>query len=115
MRVHKPVGSMNIFFPYLFGFLLSACVFITVMELGTTLLLATHLFAAGFVLRSAGCTWNDIIDRDLDCLVERTRLPTARGAVTLQAACVFIIARFFASYQEKNAEILAPLVKGQSF
>ena len=50
-----------------------------------------------FHSRTAGCTWNDVIDRDLDCLVERTRLqPMARGAVGLQAACVFTVAQFFA-------------------
>ena len=97
MRLHKPVGIMNIFFPYLFGLLFAACVSAPEMELGTTLLLATHLFAAAFILRSAGCTWNDIIDRDLDCLVERTRLrPMARGAVTLQAAYIFTVAQIVA-------------------
>ena len=97
MHLHKLVGIMYIFFPYLFGLLFAACVSTTVMELGTTLLLATYLFAAAFILRSAGCTWNDIIDRDFDCLVERTRLqPMARGAVTLQAAYVFTVAQFFA-------------------
>ena len=58
-------------------------------------LTATYLFAAAFMLRSAGCTWNDIVDRDLDCLVERTKSrPMARGAVTLQAAYVFTVAQF---------------------
>ena len=95
MRLHKPVGIMNIFFPYLFGLLFAACVSAPVMELGKIVLLAFYLFAAAFILRSAGCTWNDIVDRDLDCLVERTRLrPMARGAVTLQAAYVFTIAQF---------------------
>ncbi len=94
MRLHKPVGIMNIFFPYLFGLLFAACVSAPVMELETVLLLTTYLFAAAFILRSAGCTWNDIIDRDLDCLVERTRLrPMTRGAVTLQAAYVFTVAQ----------------------
>ncbi len=30
-------------------------------------------FIGAFVMRGAGCTWNDITDRDLDAKVERTR------------------------------------------
>jgi 4-hydroxybenzoate polyprenyltransferase len=39
-------------------------------------------FALGaFAMRSAGCVYNDIVDRDLDARVERTRLrPLASGA-----------------------------------
>ena len=95
MRLHKPIGIMNIFYPYLFGLLFAACVSAPLMELGTILILAAYLFTAAFLLRSAGCTWNDIIDRDLDCLVERTRSrPMARRAVTLQAAYIFTVTQF---------------------
>ncbi len=40
-------------------------------------------FIGAFVMRGAGCTWNDITDRDLDAKVERTRsrpLPSGRSA-----------------------------------
>ena len=38
-------------------------------------------------MRSAGCAYNDIVDRDLDARVERTRLrPLASGRVSLRAA-----------------------------
>ena len=30
-------------------------------------------FIGAFAMRGAGCTWNDIVDRDIDALVERTR------------------------------------------
>ena len=30
-------------------------------------------FVGAFVMRGAGCTWNDIVDRDLDGRVDRTR------------------------------------------
>ena len=40
-------------------------------------------------MRSAGCVYNDIVDRDLDGRVERTRLrPLASGRVSLRAAWV---------------------------
>jgi hypothetical protein len=44
---------------------------------GTSLL----FFVGAFVMRGAGCTWNDIVDRDLDAQVARTRsrpIPPAR-------------------------------------
>ena len=51
-------------------------------------------FAIGaFAMRSAGCVYNDIVDRDLDRSVERTRLrPLASGRVSVRAAWVLVIA-----------------------
>ncbi len=51
------------------------------------------LFAIGAVaMRGAGCTWNDILDRDLDASVERTRSrPIPSGQVTAKKAFVFLV------------------------
>jgi 4-hydroxybenzoate polyprenyltransferase len=51
------------------------------------------LFAVGTVaMRGAGCTWNDIVDRDIDARVERTRSrPLPSGQVSLPAAVVFLV------------------------
>jgi 4-hydroxybenzoate polyprenyltransferase len=44
-----------------------------------------------FATRSAGCVYNDIVDRDLDQRVERTRLrPLASGRVSLESAWLLI-------------------------
>ena len=44
------------------------------------------------VMRSAGCVWNDIIDRDLDAEVARTRArPIASGAISVKRALVFAV------------------------
>ncbi len=50
------------------------------------------LFAIGAIaMRGAGCTWNDLVDRDLDALVERTRSrPIPSGQVSARAAAVFL-------------------------
>ena len=94
MRIHKPFGTMNIFFPYLFGSLFAGCVSDPSIRPGSLLIHIGALFGAAFILRSAGCTWNDIADRDLDRLVERTRLrPMAQGAISLPAAYVFTAAQ----------------------
>lgn len=45
-----------------------------------------------FVMRGAGCTWNDITDRNLDARVERTRSrPIPSGQVTVTQAFVFLV------------------------
>ena len=52
------------------------------------------LFAIGaIVMRSAGCTYNDIVDRHIDARVERTRgRPIPSGQVTVKQATAFLIA-----------------------
>ena len=51
------------------------------------------LFGVGaVVMRGAGCTYNDIVDRDFDAKVERTRTrPIPSGAVSVGAAIAFMI------------------------
>lgn len=52
------------------------------------------LFALGaIVMRAAGCTYNDLIDRDIDARVARTRSrPLPSGAITPRAAIFFMLA-----------------------
>ncbi len=53
------------------------------------------LFLVGaIVMRGAGCTYNDILDRDLDARVERTKgRPLPSGRVTTKAAAAFMVAQ----------------------
>jgi 4-hydroxybenzoate polyprenyltransferase len=53
------------------------------------------LFLIGAIaMRGAGCTYNDIVDRDLDAEVERTRSrPIPSGAVTVRQAQAFLTAQ----------------------
>jgi 4-hydroxybenzoate polyprenyltransferase len=49
-------------------------------------------FIGAFAMRGAGCTWNDIVDRDIDARVERTRSrPLPSGQVTLAQAGAFLL------------------------
>ena len=52
------------------------------------------LFAVGAIaMRAAGCTYNDIVDRDIDAQVARTRArPLPSGQVTLTGAVIFMLA-----------------------
>ena len=51
------------------------------------------LFLVGaFVMRGAGCTWNDIVDRDFDGRVERTaKRPIPSGQVSVRQALAFAL------------------------
>jgi 4-hydroxybenzoate polyprenyltransferase len=55
---------------------------------------ALAFLVGAIAMRGAGCTYNDILDRDIDAKVERTRLrPLPSGAVSLKAAWVWLIAQ----------------------
>jgi 4-hydroxybenzoate polyprenyltransferase len=49
-------------------------------------------FIGAFAMRGAGCTWNDIVDRDVDGRVERTRSrPIPSGQVSVAQAAAFMV------------------------
>ena len=49
-------------------------------------------FIGAFAMRGAGCTWNDLVDRELDARVERTRSrPIPSGQVTVTQAAAFLL------------------------
>jgi 4-hydroxybenzoate polyprenyltransferase len=51
-------------------------------------------FIGAFAMRGAGCTWNDLVDRDLDGLVERTRSrPIPSKQVSVAQATAFMLAQ----------------------
>jgi 4-hydroxybenzoate polyprenyltransferase len=79
MRLDRPVGTWLLYWPCAWGVALAG------VE-GRWDLFLWFLLGA-FAMRSAGCAYNDIVDRDLDARVERTRLrPLASGRVSLKAA-----------------------------
>ncbi len=54
-------------------------------------------FIGAFAMRGAGCTWNDLVDRDLDGKVERTRSrPIPSKQVTVAQAAAFMVAQALA-------------------
>jgi len=55
---------------------------------------ALAFLVGAIAMRGAGCTYNDILDRDIDAKVERTRLrPLPAGAVSLKAAWAWLLAQ----------------------
>lgn len=90
IRLDKPTGTYYLFFPCLFSTLLAAPL-ATPMASPSEVLAYTGLFFSGaLIMRGAGCTINDLWDKDFDPHVARTRLrPIARGAITPDKAIVF--------------------------
>ena len=83
MRLDRPIGSWLLYWPCAWSVALAG------MRGRWDLFLWLALGA--WAMRSAGCVYNDIVDRDLDKRVERTRLrPLASGRVSLRSAWVLI-------------------------
>jgi 4-hydroxybenzoate polyprenyltransferase len=90
-RFDRPIGSWLLLMPCWWSAALSAGVAHRLDRLPLDVAL---FFIGAFVMRGAGCTWNDITDRDLDARVERTRSrPIPAGQVSVKQALVFLVAQ----------------------
>src|SRR5471032_851381 len=88
-RLDRPIGSWLLLMPCWWSAALAASLAHDVSRLPLILAL---FFVGAFVMRGAGCTWNDITDRDLDALVERTRSrPLPAGQVSVRQAVAFLV------------------------
>jgi 4-hydroxybenzoate polyprenyltransferase len=88
-RLDRPIGSWLLLMPCWWSAALAAGVARNLHDLPGTIAL---FFVGAFVMRGAGCTWNDITDRDLDARVERTRSrPIPAGQVSVTQALVFLV------------------------
>jgi 4-hydroxybenzoate polyprenyltransferase len=84
MRVDRPIGSWLLYWPCAWSVALAG--------VGGKWALFLTLGLGAFVMRSAGCAYNDIVDRDLDRQVERTRLrPLASRRVGVRAAWGLVV------------------------
>ena len=87
-RLDRPIGSWLLLMPCWWSAALAAGV---IGKLGQLPLIIVLFFVGAFVMRGAGCTWNDITDRDLDAMVERTRSrPIPAGQVSVPQAAIFL-------------------------
>jgi len=90
-RLDRPIGSWLLLMPCWWSVALAAGI---AHELGRLPLNIALFFLGAFVMRGAGCTWNDITDRDLDAMVERTRSrPIPAGQVSVPQALLFLLAQ----------------------
>jgi 4-hydroxybenzoate polyprenyltransferase len=83
MRLDRPIGSWLLYWPCAWSVALAG--------VGGRWDLFLWLGLGAFAMRSAGCVYNDIVDRELDRSVERTRLrPLASRRVSLRSAWALI-------------------------
>ena len=89
-RLDRPIGSWLLLIPCWWSLGLAAIHAGQLVNIWHAVL----FFIGAFAMRGAGCTWNDIVDRDLDAMVERTRSrPIPSGQVSVPAAAGFLVAQ----------------------
>ncbi len=88
-RLNKPIGFMLLFWPCLWGLTLGyyfshdATIYFKYIIL---------FFLGSILMRSAGCIFNDIVDRDFDRQVERTKnRPIASGRISVMESFFYVI------------------------
>ncbi len=86
-RLDRPIGWWLLLLPCWWGLLLAGIAGNT----GPSIWYALLFWVGAVVMRGAGCTLNDMVDRDIDARVERTRhRPLASGQIRLPAAFAFL-------------------------
>ena len=87
-RADRPIGTWLLLIPCLWGISLAA---LTTGFRAWDIWLVLSCGAGAFLMRGAGCTWNDITDRDFDARVARTKSrPLPSGQVTVRAALIWM-------------------------
>lgn len=97
-RADRPIGTWLLLLPCWWGALLGA---LSAPESSRWLLVWIILACAlgAWLMRGAGCTWNDITDRDIDAQVERTRnRPLPAGQVSPREALIWMVLQMVAAF-----------------
>ena len=88
-RLNKPIGFMLLFWPcswglaYAFNQNQNSTIFIEYLVL---------FFLGSVLMRSAGCIFNDIVDKDIDIKVERTKnRPIASGKISVSLSLIYVL------------------------
>ena len=88
-RYDRPIGFWLLALPGWMGLCFAA---LSVGFSGADIKWAVLIGIGAVAMRGAGCTYNDIVDRDLDKQVERTALrPLPAGSVTVKQAWLWLV------------------------
>ena len=88
-RLKKPIGFMLLFWPCIWGLTL---VYDFNSSLNNYFFFGSLFLAGSILMRSAGCIVNDIVDKNFDKKVERTKnRPIASGKVSVKLALIYSI------------------------
>jgi 4-hydroxybenzoate polyprenyltransferase len=95
-RLDRPIGSWLLLLPCWWS---SALAGVAAHAKAPSLWHLVLFFVGAFAMRGAGCTWNDIVDRDLDGAVERTASrPIPSGQVSVTQAALFLLLQLLAGF-----------------
>ena len=89
-RFNKPIGFMLLFWPCSWGL---AYAYLVSQNLNLFLYYLILFFLGSILMRSAGCIVNDIVDKDFDKKVKRTKnRPIASGRISIKQSLAYVIA-----------------------
>jgi 4-hydroxybenzoate polyprenyltransferase len=93
MRLDRPIGVWLLFWPCVFGQVAGATSEDRIFNDWRDFLYVALFGLGAIVMRGAGCTFNDIVDRRIDAGVARTQArPIPSGAVSVRSAAIFLAA-----------------------
>ena len=88
-RLNKPIGFMLLFWPCSWGL---AYAYSKNENLNLFLIYIILFFLGSVLMRSAGCIFNDVVDKDFDKKVKRTKTrPIASGKITVKHSLVYVL------------------------
>lgn len=97
-RADRPIGTWLLLLPCWWAIFLAAASGGTGLSLHELWLFVGSSIGA-FLMRGAGCTWNDITDRDIDGSVARTRSrPIPSGQVSVRQALGWMVAQALVAF-----------------
>ncbi len=110
-RLNKPIGFMLLFWPCSWGL---AYAYLKNQNLNLFLYYMVLFFLGSVLMRSAGCIFNDIVDKDFDKKVKRTKIrPIAAGKISVNQSflyvCILCLLAFFILIQFNNLTIILGL------
>jgi 4-hydroxybenzoate polyprenyltransferase len=96
-RADRPIGTWLLLIPCWWGLALG--ILYTGDPDWPDLWVALGCAIGAFLMRGAGCTWNDITDRHIDAQVARTRSrPIPAGQVTVRGALIWAVVQSLAAF-----------------
>ena len=88
-RLNKPIGFMLLFWPCSWGL---AYAYSINQNIDLFIYYLILFFLGSVLMRSAGCIVNDIVDKDFDKKVKRTKTrPIAAGKITIKQAFLYVL------------------------
>ena len=88
-RLNKPIGFMLLFWPCSWGL---AYAFYFNQNVSLFVYYLTLFFLGSLLMRSAGCIVNDIVDKDFDKKIKRTKKrPLASGRITVKRSLIYVV------------------------